>query len=492
MALILLEVEPEYQGLAEAFSALLERLKQRRQAAQAGEPLDYAELEQEVAQGAGALERAAHATVLAALDVDAPQVRIQGQTYRRVLRSVGTYYTMAGPVEVMRTLYRPLGTRCAATVDAVSVRAGVVGEGWLPRCAQAMAWECQRAPSREAEAATKQWQRLPYSRCAFERVMHLVGAQYGQQRDLVERALVETMELPEAAHSLSVSLDRVSIPMEEPREAPKRSPEQEPERSPKRKAEKRCIKRVFRMAYAATVTLHDPTGKSLCTLRYGRMPQGDIDGLCTALCDDVLSLLRRRPELHVLLLCDGAKELWNRLAEEFTESSLGRPVHRLVDLWHLLEKLGSAAKVLCAEQDVTAQLSSWRLSLLNEQDAVEQIEQTLRRSGRESVRVGDSRPVHEALTYLANHREDMRYKKARALGLPVGSGNVEATCKSLFEVRLKRPGCRFKTDSGAHLVDLRALALSDRYSQALALALSPLRKHVAAASTHPTSLICAG
>lgn len=93
---------------------------------------------------------------------------------------------------------------------------------------------------------------------------------------------------------------------------------------------------------------------------------------------------------------------------------------------------------------------------------------------------------------LENHREYMRYNKARALGLPVGSGNVEVTCKSLFEVRLKRPGCRFKTDSGAHLVDLRALALSDRYAQALTLALAPFRRHVAVLSTPPASLSCAG
>jgi hypothetical protein len=72
VAPILLEVEPEYQGLAEAFSASVDRLKQRRQAAQSGEGIPYAELEREVAQGVGAIERAAHATLLLALDVDAP------------------------------------------------------------------------------------------------------------------------------------------------------------------------------------------------------------------------------------------------------------------------------------------------------------------------------------------------------------------------------------------------------------------------------------
>ena len=86
----------------------------------------------------------------------------------------------------------------------------------------------------------------------------------------------------------------------------------------------------------------------------------------------------------------------------------------------------------------------------------------------------------------------MRYQVVRGLGLPVGSGSVEATCKSLVEVRLKRPDCRWKTDSGGYIVDLRALSLSDRYPHALALALAPLRHHVAAAESTATNLYCAG
>ena len=144
------------------------RVQTRRQAAAAdGAPVDYGAIEKEFAEHAAALERQAHAIVLQALDIDAPQVTVEGQAYRRVLRCPGKYYTMVGAVKVPRTLYRKVGERIGATVDAISLRAGVVGKGWLPRTASAMAWECQRAPSREAQKASEQWLRLPYSRSAF-------------------------------------------------------------------------------------------------------------------------------------------------------------------------------------------------------------------------------------------------------------------------------------------------------------------------------------
>lgn len=273
---------------------------------------------------------------------------------------------------------------------------------------------------------------------------------------------------------MSVSLDRVSVAMEEPRPRPTGRP--------KKGAAKRPVTRGFRMAYCATVTLHDAKGEALHTIRYGRMPQGDPGNLCEGLAADVAALRAKRPGLKVAVLCDGAAELWSLLAEPLAEEAIGTKVHRLVDLWHLLEKLGRAAAVIHGEIAGATVLDRWKFNLLNSSTARHAIQRELRQSDRADVRVGEGRPVHEAMTNLANNGDRMDYAAARRQGLPVGSGNVEATCKSLVQVRMKRPGARWKEASGEHIIRLRAVALSDRWDSAIALTLAPLRQSVKAAA----------
>jgi hypothetical protein len=237
------------------------------------------------------------------------------------------------------------------------------------------------------------------------------------------------------------------------------------------------------MAYCGTVTLHDKDGVGRYTIRYGCMPEGDIVGLRDRMVADVATLRSKRPELKIELLCDGAPEMWNLLEESFTPQ-FGDDLHRLVDLWHLTEKLGAAAHVLEDSAAAASQrLGGWKQTLLHRSSAAADILKELKASGQDEG-VGTDHPVHEAITYLENHgceTDRMNYARARRLGLALGSGNVEATCKSLFEMRMKRCGARWKNDTGQHIVQLRSLALSDRWEPAIELILRPLRKAVRAA-----------
>lgn len=471
---IVIEIPEELKAVGEAVEAPVRQIEATWRSTRGGQALAYAEIEQQLAAGAAAIERAGHQTVLQGLDVDQPRVRIEGKVYAQVGRYGATYYTMAGPVGVTRTLYREVGQRNAKTVNAVSLRAGVVDGGWLPGVAQAMAYLLQQGTAREAEATARVLGRLPYARVSFERVGQAVGAQYLAMHADIEEGLGEEYELPPEAVSVSVALDRVSLPMGEA--APEVERAQAPEEPGRR------VWRQFRMAYCATVTLHDCEGKALHTVRYGRMPQGDIDQLCAGLAVEVRTLLRKRPTLPVMLLADGAPELWARLDQALNKTTLGVAVHRLVDFWHLLEKLGRAAKVLYGETQASTVLQTWRLQLLNRAQTLGEIWAELQRSGQQAVSVGTSRPVHEAITYLENHRPCMNYPAARKRGLAVGSGNVEATCKRLVAVRMKRSGARRKEETGAQVLQLRALALSDRWDAAMRLTLGPLRKAVRVAA----------
>jgi hypothetical protein len=297
-----------------------------------------------------------------------------------------------------------------------------------------------------------------------------VGRQYTAVRTDLEEGLLEEYPVPAEAASVSVALDRVSVPMEEAVAAKERTTQPE--------ARIRKVWRQFRMAYCATLTLHDRKGRALHTIRYGRMPHGDVEELCQTLAHDVCTLLRKQPVLGVILLADGAPELWKLLTGSLNAETLGVPVRQLVDLWHLLEKLGSAARLLYGEAQGQTVLHGWRLRLLNRTGSVAEILQELHASGKENLTVGTSRPVHEAITYLENHQTRMNYAAARRRGFPVGSGNVEATCKSLVAIRMKRPGARWKEETGEHLLNLRALALSDRWETAITRTLQPLRKAI--------------
>ena len=86
--------------------------------------------------------------------------------------------------------------------------------------------------------------------------------------------------------------------------------------------------------------------------------------------------------------------------------------------------------------------------------------------------------LKQELAYFRRNRARMDYARLRAENLPIGSGVVEAACKTLVTQRMKRSGQRWSIDGGQAILTFRALAQSERFDAAWQLVSAQYRREI--------------
>jgi hypothetical protein len=145
-------------------------------------------------------------------------------------------------------------------------------------------------------------------------------------------------------------------------------------------------------------------------------------------------------------IADGAAWLW-KLQETYFASATP-----ILDWYHLAEHVHKAANVLFEHGSPEAQ--QWAKRLKDDLwegrvgNAVAVTRQDLAKARSPTKRAA----LQELLTYLENNQHHMDYPRYRKLGLPIGSGQVEAQCKTLVGARCKQAGMRNWTYQGAEAI----------------------------------------
>src|SRR5882724_12612846 len=176
-------------ALAETVRRLLKLEERNERMARGEEPVDWRSVSGELEEAMREGEAQGARGLLQRYDERAKAITVDGKTYRRVGRYEGTYYTKAGPVTLMRTLYRDASVRNDRTVDAIALKLGCVEDGWLPEAADAIGFMLQAMPAVEAEKLARKLGRVPYSKSSFKRVGLAVGGHYEAQREEIDDAL---------------------------------------------------------------------------------------------------------------------------------------------------------------------------------------------------------------------------------------------------------------------------------------------------------------
>jgi hypothetical protein len=156
-----------------------------------------------------------------------------------------------------------------------------------------------------------------------------------------------------------------------------------------------------------------------------------------------------------VVIGDGAEWIWNIADQHFPGAV------QIVDLFHARQHLWEAARIL--HPGDSSRQKQWILRHQPKLDGgkIEKLVQFLGGIDASSPAVADVLRIEAA--YFENNAERMRYPEFRRQHLFVGSGVIEAGCKTVIGSRLKQSGMFWTVNGANAIIALRCWHLNGRF-----------------------------
>jgi hypothetical protein len=160
---------------------------------------------------------------------------------------------------------------------------------------------------------------------------------------------------------------------------------------------------------------------------------------------------------RVVVLADGAQWIKSLVQMHFPEAKL------IIDLYHARQHVSELCKTLFVgnEKNIRQQRMRWWTDL--DDGKVEKIIHQAQLYLPQDAEAKKKAEIE--IRYLEKNAESMRYAEFRAQGLFVGSGVVEAGCKTLIGQRLKQSGMEWSVRGANAIISLRCTLTSGRFEE---------------------------
>ena len=158
---------------------------------------------------------------------------------------------------------------------------------------------------------------------------------------------------------------------------------------------------------------------------------------------------------RVCAIGDGAAWIWNIVEDNFPNAI------QIIDLYHAREHYWECAKLVYRAK--SKRLTKWTDERKKELDEgnVEAVIRSIKklRPKTEEAEAACKSSIH----YFEKNKKRMRYNRFRAEGLFVGSGIIEAGCRSVIGQRLKQSGMHWTVSGANSILSLRCILRSGRW-----------------------------
>jgi hypothetical protein len=356
--------------------------------------------------------------------VDDEFLVINGKTYYRKEASTGHYETLYGEAVVSRHLYQT--SAGGQTLCPMEINCQMIFGSATPLLAEVASFKLASMTGGEAERDLAKSHGLNLSDSYLREIAQQVG------QIAVEKRIKWQTPLPEMAAPVEIiatGADGTTMPI---------------------------VNEAYREAMCGTIALYDEQGERLTTEYQGAMPQAGKSDFARHFAARATQVLAQFPNALHVCIGDGAKWNWEFFQKHFPMAIW------ILDFFHATLHLHKAAELIFgAGQQAEAYYEQWRAKLLEEVGAASGLVRSLvRYRDQGGLTAAARRKLATEINYFRENLERMNYAEFRDVGLPIGSGVTEAACKELIKARFCRSGMRWKRESGAPILQLRAIKLS--------------------------------
>jgi len=134
-----------------------------------------------------------------------------------------------------------------------------------------------------------------------------------------------------------------------------------------------------------------------------------------------------------------------------------------VDFYHALEHARKVLQALLGSKDhpnYKRRLGHWARQLLHDK-----VQQLIAATRKECAQTARAEAVEKQLGYFVRNVERMQYGTFRARGFFIGSGVIEAGCKTIIGARCKQSGMFWGVPGAENILALRCLRASRRLDE---------------------------